>query len=90
MSARKVGNRLVRVDLNGHARCITDRGGIIALPAEFSGTLQALRCDLDLAESCIEVFGGLPVPVAKAIQRNLEPAQAALDLALKSRKAARR
>jgi hypothetical protein len=83
------GDRIITTRPNGEFICVTKDGGVIALPSEFATTLQALRADLDLALECIEVFHGIPIPVAKAIQRNLEPAQAALDLALKSGEAGR-
>jgi hypothetical protein len=71
------------VNGNGELVCVTAEGGVIKIPAEFNRAVCALSNDLNLAFDCLEVFGGIPIPIAKAILRNLEPAHAALDLALK-------
>ncbi|MGO8759338.1 MAG: hypothetical protein ACLQG3_14560 [Terracidiphilus sp.] len=81
-------DRVAYIDANGDAACITREGGVAEVPREFSTTLRTLCSDLELALDCIEVFGGVPLSVARAILRNIDPAQAALDLAFKSGKGA--
>jgi len=41
------------------------------------------RVDLQLALDCIAIWGAIPIPVAKAILRNIEPAHAAIDMAIR-------
>jgi hypothetical protein len=57
----------------------------VTIPAGFFKTLDALADDMRLAIECISIFGGVPVPLAKAILRNIDPAIAAINMALKSR-----
>ena len=71
------------VDAKGDVACVTAERGLIRIPVEFNGTLQTLDRDLRLALDCVEVFGGIPIPVLQAILRSIEPAQAALDMALR-------
>ena len=61
--------------------CLSGRG-IARVPDEFSDVLKVLSDDLRLALECIQTFGGVPIPVAKAILRNIEPAHAAIDMAI--------
>lgn len=86
---RRRGDRLVYTDRVGDVACITRHAGIARIPAEFRPDLLALSGDLCFALDCMAAFGGIPVPVAKAILRNLDSAQTAIDLGLKSGKAAR-
>ncbi len=72
----------VYVNGAGELRCVENHG-CIQIPEEFSTVLPALAGYLALAQECIELLGGIPKPVAQAILRNLEPARAALDLALR-------
>jgi hypothetical protein len=58
----------------------------VAVPIEFAECLHALRDDLALALDCVEIFGDVPVPVAEAILRSIEPVTAGLDLAIKNRR----
>jgi hypothetical protein len=85
-AARQIvsGDRLIYTDANGDIGCITRHRGIVRIPSEFKSDLQTLATDLNFALDCIAVFGGIPVPVAKGIQHNLESAQTAIDLGLKS------
>jgi hypothetical protein len=48
-----------------------------------------LRSNLDLALECVEVWDGVPAPVAKAILRGLDLVVVGLDMGLKAGKAAR-
>jgi len=75
---------LTYVDHTGQLACITASGGTLLIPAEFKDALQVLSNDLLLALDCIEAFGGVPLPVAQAILRNIEPTHTALDLAFKT------
>ncbi len=76
-------DRLVYTDTSGTVRCISGNA-LAAMPEEFGEVLTALCADLQLALDCINVFGGVPTPVALAILRNIEPAHAAIDLAVRS------
>lgn len=76
-------DRVVYIDQLGDVQCVDGRA-IAAVPTAFDGTLSALCNDLQLALDCIRVFGGMPVPVAKAILRNIEPAHTAIDLAVRT------
>jgi hypothetical protein len=76
-------DRLVYIDDKGKPVCVS-ANAIAAVPSCFSETLLALTADLDLAMDCLRLLGGIPLPVAKAILRNLEPAHAALDMAMRS------
>lgn len=78
-------DRIVCLDENGDVKCVTAEGGVTQIPTEFKSALQALSADLQLALDCIDIFGGVPLPVVRAILCNMEPAQTALDLALKCR-----
>jgi hypothetical protein len=67
------------VEMNFHA--------VVQIPANFYSALNLLINDLQLALDCIDLLGAMPVPVAKAILRNIEPAQAAIDMAVRRAKA---
>lgn len=54
------------------------------IPTDFSGALNVLINDLQLALDCIDLFGAVPVPVAQSILRNIEPAHAAIDMAVRA------
>jgi hypothetical protein len=69
--------------MGGAPGCMTAED-TVELPLEFARCLQTLADDLDLALDCVAIFGGVPVPVATAILRNMEPVTAALDLAIRS------
>lgn len=75
-----LSNRLVWIDEAGEPTCITIHGGIAKIPAEFGETLTAMCDDLALAEECVALFGGVPIPVAKAILRHMDLARAVLGL----------
>lgn len=75
-------NRLVYIDQFGDVKCISAKV-VNAVPSEFGDCLKTLCCDMQLALDCIDEFGGVPVPVAKAILRNMEPAHAAIDMAIR-------
>lgn len=77
-------NRIVYIDGHGGPQCFTVTGGVVNIPAEFNSALTALCGDLQLALECIKLFGGVPIPVAKAILRNAEPAHAAIDMAVRN------
>jgi hypothetical protein len=74
-------SRIAYIDQFGDVKCLSPKA-VNAIPSEFGDCLKALSADLQLAIDCIDMFGGVPVPVAKAILRNMEPAHAALDMAL--------
>jgi hypothetical protein len=85
----KPQDRAVYIDALGNARCISAQA-IAAMPSEFGDVLTELCSNLQLALDCIGVFGGVPTPVALAILRNIEPAHAAIDLAVRTSRAAER
>jgi hypothetical protein len=58
-------------------QCVSAKA-VSTVPSEFRGVLRDLCADLELALECLEIFGGIPIPVAQAILRNLEPAHATL------------
>ena len=76
-------DRVVSINHFGETQCVTHADGVLSLPAEFKDALQVLCDYLQLALDYIELFGGVPVPVAKAILRSAEPAHAAIDLTMK-------
>lgn len=73
---------LVYTDQHGKAQCV-NAAALVELPSGFVATLLTLSVDLELAIDCLHIFGGVPVPVAKAILRNIEPARAAIDMAVR-------
>lgn len=75
-------DRLVYADQSGTVRCAS-AAALARLPEEFEPALTALAADLQLALDCIAVFGGVPTPVLLAILRNIEPAHAAIDMAVR-------
>jgi hypothetical protein len=81
-------DRIAYVDGNGDAKCIVRQAGLVKIPAEFKDALRMLRCDLELALECVDLWGGVPAPVAMAILRGQDLVVAALDMGLKSGKAA--
>jgi hypothetical protein len=81
-------DRLAYVDSNGDMKCVTRSASVVAIPAEFRDALRRLRSDLDLALECIELWGGVPVPVTRAILRGTDQTIAALGAGLKSSAAA--
>jgi len=80
---RMVYMRMHEVATDDIPRSISGRD-LARVPAEFTGVLTALSGDLQLALDCIPVFGGMPIQVARALLRNLEPARAAIDYAIKT------
>ena len=81
-------DRTVVVGPAGKPVCLD--GAVVKVPADFLFVLMALSADLQLALDCIEMFGGIPIPVAKAILRNIEPAHAAIDIAIKAKPQAKK
>ena len=79
----KSTDRLVYTDANGSVHCVSPKA-LAALPSEFEDTLTELILNLQLALDCNATFGGIPTPVAMALLRNIEPAHAAIDLAVRS------
>jgi hypothetical protein len=75
-------NRLAYIDLHGNPQCASCKS-LADVPSEFIGALKALHSDLELALDCLHIFKGIPLPVAKAILRNIEPAHAAIDMAVR-------
>ena len=75
-------NRMVYIDQHGKPQCVSAKA-VPAIPSEFGDCLKTLCADMQLALDCIDEFGGVPVPVAKAILRNMEPAHAAIDMAVR-------
>lgn len=78
----KLASRLTYINAQGKPQCVSCKA-IAGVPSEFIGTLNALCADMELALECLEQFGGIPVPVAKAILRNMEPAYAAIDICVR-------
>ena len=81
-------DRVAYVDGNGDMKCIVRDGALVKIPAEFKDALRMLRSNLDLALECVEVWDGVPAPVAKAILRGLDLVVVGLDMGLKAGKAA--
>ena len=79
----KSTDRLVYTDTNGSIHCISP-AALAALPSEFEDALTELILNLQLALDCNATFGGIPKPVAMALLRNIEPAHAAIDLAVRN------
>ncbi len=75
-------NRLAYINQYGEVRCVSAKV-VAEVPSEFDDCLRALCADMQLALDCIAEFGGVPLPVAKAILRNMEPALTAIDLAVR-------
>ena len=75
-------SRVAYIDQFGDVKCVSAKGAK-PIPSEFGDCLQTLCDDLQLALDCLKLFGGVPVPVAKAILRNMEPAHAAIDMAIR-------
>lgn len=75
-------NRMVYIDQYGDVQCISAKA-VSTIPSEFGDCLKTLCSDLQLALDCIELFGGVPECVAKAVLRNMEPAHAAIDMAVR-------
>jgi hypothetical protein len=82
-------DRVVYIDQYGDVQCASSKL-IAAIPSEFAEALTALTADLELALDCLRIFHGVPIPVAKAILRNIEPAQAAIDMAVRCSSSAER
>ena len=77
-----MAERIVSIDGPGHARCFEGDQSVV-IPSGFNCVLDDLAADLELAIECKDLFGFVPVPVAKAILRNIEPAHAAIDMAMR-------
>jgi len=75
-------DRIVSIDAHGRARCI-NAGTAVEIPFLFGDALTNLAADLELAIECKRLFGVVPMPVTKAILRNIEPAHAAIDMAIR-------
>jgi hypothetical protein len=75
-------NRMVYMDENGAAQCVVSKA-LVTIPSEFGDVLTTLDANIQLALACIETWGAIPIPVARAVLRSLEPARAALDLAIR-------
>ena len=80
--SNKPESRLAYIDQDGRPQCVSAKA-VSAMPTEFEGVLGALCADMQLALDCMEQFGGIPLPVAKAILRNFEPAKAAIDVCIR-------
>jgi hypothetical protein len=78
----KPENRMAYVDEKGNVHCVGSKA-LVTIPSEFGNVLSDLSADIQLALVCIETWGAIPIPVARAVQRNLEPARAALDMAIR-------
>jgi hypothetical protein len=75
-------DRVVYIDHAGKAQCVSAKA-VAKLPTSFDEALTTLCADIQLALDCIRLLGGVPIPVAEAILRNIEPAQAAIDMAVR-------
>jgi hypothetical protein len=77
----RTASHLTYADARGQIRCVSPQA-VAAIPAEFERVLDELCDEIRLALECIALFGGVPIPVARAILRRMEPAHAAIDLRL--------
>jgi hypothetical protein len=75
-------DRVITFDEKGCLRCLHPKVAV-DLPAEFSVPFYALADDMSLATECLELFGSIPLPVARAILRNMEAVRAGIDLAVR-------
>ncbi len=75
-------DRMVYLKGNNGPRCITAKD-LVPIPADFIAASVKLSRDLRLALDCFLAFGGVPRALAQDVLRNLEPAQAGFDLAVK-------
>jgi hypothetical protein len=82
MSATANDN-LIYIDQRGELACVSPKA-IAEISEQFNDVLVALSIDLQVALDCLHIWGGIPIPVAKAILRNIEPAHAAIDMAIRS------
>jgi hypothetical protein len=78
-------DRIAYIDSRGNPQCVSCKS-LADVPSEFNCVLNVLCTDLELALDCLRTFGGIPLPVAKAILRNMEPAHAAIDMAVHGRR----
>ena len=70
------------IDAFGNGQCLV-KDKVTTVPSEFGEVLDVLANDLQLALDCIRIWGGVPLPVATAILRNIDPAHAAFDMAIR-------
>ena len=77
-----MSDRIVYLDHRGKPQCVSTKA-VSDMPVEFTGVLDALCADMALALECLKLYGGIPLPVAKAILRNMEPAHAAIDMCVR-------
>jgi hypothetical protein len=75
-------SRLAYIDQHGRPQCVSPKA-VAAMPSDFTDCFKALCNDMWLAIECLDQFGGIPLPVARAILRNMEPARAAIDLCVR-------
>jgi hypothetical protein len=77
-----VSDRIVSIDQRGKLQCISAKA-VAAVPSDFITVLNTLCNDMQLALDCLDQFGGVPLPVARAILRNMEPAHDAIDMCVR-------
>jgi hypothetical protein len=70
-------------DRSDHLRCLSSKA-LAAIPEDFKDCLQTLSDDIQLALDCLRIFGGVPIPVAKAILRNADLTYTAIDMAVRT------
>lgn len=78
-----MNDRMVLMSERGRVQCM-ERRVMLAQPAELEPTLRALAAALNLAVDCMDLWGAIPLPVARAILRNMEPALAAVDMSVRA------
>jgi hypothetical protein len=78
----QTSNRMVYINEQGKAQCIVLKSEA-TIPVEFGDVLKEVCADMELALACIDLWGCIPLPVAKSILRNIEPAHAAIDMAIR-------
>jgi hypothetical protein len=71
-------NVLTYIDAAGDPQCVAG-AGCGQVSHEFALSLGSLSGDLGLAADCIQLFGALPLPVAKALRHSLHRARLALE-----------
>ena len=73
-------DRVVCIDQAGDPQCVAG-AGLIEMPDERFAALADLGMHLQLAITCREMMGGIPVPVKQAVGRALVTAQRELAAA---------
>ena len=76
----RTADRVIYTVRSGDVHCVEAKG-LLSLPVECTDALKALGDDIALAFECRNIFGGIPLPVAKTILGKLEPMHGSLLMA---------